>query len=59
MKLGGTVNYYDSLSISPPMEIQQYFINRLIIFNYEQDQKIDQVICGHLCLVFVLDEVLR
>jgi len=54
MKLGSTVHYYDSFAIPPPVELQQYCINSTIVFNYEQDQKIDQVICGHLCLNFLV-----
>lgn len=53
MKLGSTVQYYDSFGVPPPLEIQRYFINSRIIFNYEQDQKTDEVICGHLCLKFL------
>ena len=57
MKRVSIVEYYDSFAVSLCSEIQKYFINRQIIFNYEQDQQIDQVICGHSCLKFLSNYV--
>lgn len=55
-KQGNKVNYYDSFGVGPPVELIKYFgKNCLIIYNYEQDQRINQVICGHLCLKFLYD----
>jgi len=53
MKIGSNVEYYDSFGTPPPEEIQKYFIHNQIIFNYEQNQEINEVICGHLCLKFL------
>lgn len=53
MKIGPIVHYYDSFGVCPAVEIEQYFINSTILFNCEQDQKINEVICGHLCLKFL------
>lgn len=56
-KIGSRVEYYDSFGVPPPIEVENYLKgihnNNTIIFNYEQDQKFDQVICGHLCLKFL------
>jgi hypothetical protein len=61
IKIGAQIQYYDSFGVPPPIEVQTYFkgINNVICFNYEQDQKIDQVICGHLCLKFLAKYVSR
>ena len=53
MKVGSIVQYYDSFGVPPPVEILKYFIHNVILFNSEQEQKFDQVICGHLCLIDV------
>ena len=54
-KVGSIVHYYDSFGVSPPAELERYFINSVIFFNCEQEQKFDQVICGHLCLKFLVE----
>ena len=54
-KVGPIVHYYDSFGVPPPCEVQRYFINSVILFNCEQEQKFDQVICGHLCLKFLVE----
>jgi phosphoribosyl 1,2-cyclic phosphodiesterase len=55
MKIGSVVEYYDSFAIPPPYEVQVYLqgIHNTVLFNYEQDQRTNQVICGHLCLKFL------
>jgi hypothetical protein len=54
MKIGSKVDYYDSFATPPPREVQTYLqegsIHNTIFFNYEEEQKTNQVICGHLCL---------
>lgn len=55
MKIGNVAHYYDSFAAPPPIEIERYMKNCTIIYNYEQDQRIDQVICGHLCLKFLVE----
>jgi hypothetical protein len=53
-KRGNMVQYYDSFGVAPPAEFIQYMgKNCVITYNYDQEQKIEQVICGHLCLKFL------
>ncbi|KAK7605022.1 hypothetical protein V9T40_006208 [Parthenolecanium corni] len=50
-KKGNKVEYFDSFGVQPPIELINYFGKKAIIsYNSEQIQKIDQIICGHLCL---------
>lgn len=57
IKRGNFVNYYDSFGVDPPSELIKYFGKKAVIsYNYEQDQEFDQVICGHLCLLFLARE---
>jgi hypothetical protein len=54
MKIGAKVQYYDSFGVPPPTELQRYLLqDGTILFNYEQDQNTNEVICGHLCLKFL------
>lgn len=56
-KRGGVTSYYDSFGVGPPAELIQYLgANSVILYNYEQDQKLNQVICGHLCLRFLYNK---
>ena len=56
-KKGNLISYYDSFGVEPPFELMKYFGEKAVIsYNYEQDQKFDQVICGHLCLLFLARE---
>ena len=59
MKIGSKIQYYDSFAVPPPLEVEKYLHHGLntIYFNYEQEQKTDQVICGHLCLKFLASYV--
>jgi len=55
-KKGKHVQYYDSFGISPPCELLKYWgKDCVVLFNYEPEQSIDQVICGHLCLKFLYE----
>lgn len=55
-KRRNNVSYYDSFGVAPPTELINYLgKNSLITYSYEQDQRVDQVICGHLCLKFLND----
>lgn len=55
-KCGSNVDYYDSFGVPPPTELLKYFGSKcLVTYNYEQEQKLSQVICGHLCLKFLYD----
>ena len=54
VKNGDEVKYYDSFASPPPLELEHYFgQNSVILYNFEQEQKIDEVTCGHLCLKFL------
>jgi len=56
MKKGDTAHYYDSFAVPPPLEISRYLgIHSRIFYNAEQEQQIKQVICGHLCLQFLVN----
>lgn len=58
-KIGKNVYYYDSFgNIPPPKELLHYFRHTPHIFyNYERQQPLDTVICGHLCLEFLAKSV--
>ena len=50
-KRGNLVEYFDSFGVGPPAELIKYFgDNCTIYYNSEQVQKVNQIICGHLCL---------
>lgn len=56
VKRGNSVLYYDSFGVAPPSELERYFGTKCdVTYNYEQNQKMEQVICGHLCLKFLHD----
>lgn len=42
--------YFDSFGINPPLEFEQYMKTDLLYSTYEI-QQLNDVICGHLCLV--------
>lgn len=43
--------YFDSFGdLKPPLELIKYFRNKNIVYNYNNYQKFNTVICGHLCL---------
>lgn len=54
------VDYYDSFgNLRPPVELVRYFHTSkgrapVIRYNYRRDQDFDTVVCGHLCLQFLL-----
>lgn len=50
-KKGSNIDYFDSFGVKPPTELIKYFGKKAKInYNSEQIQKVDQIICGHLCL---------
>ena len=49
--------YFDSYGLPPPKELIDY-LKSPILYNTEQIQRADQVICGHLCL-YVLKEMCK
>ena len=55
IKRGNRVNYYDSFAVTPPVELLHYWGDKAVVsFNYSVDQKSGEVICGHLCLKFLV-----
>ena len=53
-KIGKQVKYYDSFgNLPPPLELQKYFDDCNIEYNYERHQKYNTTNCGHLCLRFL------
>ena len=55
VKRGEKTIYYDSLGdLEPPIELRQYLAGSSIHYNFEQEQKSNTVICGHLCLKFLV-----
>lgn len=56
IKRGNNVDYYDSFGVPPPAELIAYLGGKCVItYNYDQDQAMNQVICGHLCLKFLYE----
>ena len=54
VKKDNIIRYYDSFGVSPPSELLRYWGRKCtVLANHEQDQRLDQVICGHLCLKFI------
>lgn len=59
-KKGNSVEYFDSFgNLRPPLELEIYFGPRVNIeYNYKKKQIPDSVVCGHLCLKFLCNDVL-
>ena len=55
-KRGKHAHYFDSYgNLRPPSEVLHHLrACRTIRYNYERYQNFDSVICGHLCLQFLL-----
>ena len=54
IKRDNIVQYYDSFAVPPPTEIYTYIgKSATILYNASPEQKINEVICGHLCLQFL------
>lgn len=59
-KYNNNIAYYDSFALNKlPILVEKYFKTdkNTVLFNNNIDQKINEIICGHLCLKFLLDEV--
>lgn len=53
-----TVYYYDSFgNLKPPRELIRYLEDCEIHYNYKREQSFNSVICGHLCLKFLCNDV--
>lgn len=57
-KIGDRVVYFDSFgNLQPPRELMTYFgVGSVIKYNRNQYQEYNEVICGHLCLNFLLNK---
>lgn len=54
-KRGNRVWWYDSFAdLEPPLELRQYFAGSSILYNFVPEQKLGTVVCGHLCLDFLI-----
>lgn len=53
------VLYFDSFgNLRPPTELIKYFGPEANIgYNYKRQQQFDSVICGHLCLQFLCNDL--
>lgn len=57
-KRGHTVYYFDSFGdLRPSQEIIRYFKSSRLLYNYQAYQTFESVICGHLCLLFLLTPI--
>ena len=57
-KRGNIVHYFDSFgNLRPPLELEEYFKGCKVFYNYDRRQSYDTVVCGHLCLQFLMDRV--
>lgn len=46
--------YFDPFGdLAPPIEVQNYFKDQNILYNYTNYQKYNTYICGHLCIEFL------
>lgn len=54
-KFGQRALYYNSFGdLTPPREILRYLRGSSIEYNYDAEQSYDSVVCGHLCLKFLI-----
>ena len=58
-KAGNDVIYFDSFgNLRPPEELISYLKVKKIMYNHKNYQKYDTVVCGHLCLQFLCNQLL-
>ena len=50
----GTTFYFDSYGLEPTLRDEKSIVKNLASFNTFEIQKPNEVICGHLCLYFLL-----
>lgn len=64
-KQGEVTNYFDSFgNLPPPLELTHYlrrgsYAAKKIYYSYIPEQKFGTVICGHLCLKFLLEKKIK
>ena len=54
-KQGKKVNYFDSFGLAAPLEFESYVRTKKFTFNKNQIQPEGTVVCGHLCLYFLVE----
>lgn len=53
-KIGNIVEYFDSFGVEPPSELLTYFGEKSVVYySCIQEQRIDQINCGHRCLIWL------
>lgn len=54
-KKNNKVVYFDSFgNLQPPTDLMKYLgVGSIVMYNHEQYQDYDTVVCGHLCLKFL------
>lgn len=56
IKLYDYCEYFDSYGdLKPPLELVKYLKTYNILYNYTRFQKNNTVICGHLCLEYLIN----
>lgn len=57
-KNGGHVAYFDSFGdLKPPKDLMRYLGVGSVEYNHKRYQEYDTVICGHLCLKFLSEQL--
>lgn len=64
IKCQNSVFYFDSFGhLQPPKEVVKYFLSdgsiSRIFYNYDVYQKFNQFNCGHLCIIFLYNNIQR
>jgi len=54
-KVGRKINYFDSYGLPPPLEFEKYIRTKKFRYNSTQVQPEGTVVCGHLCLYFLVE----
>ena len=54
LKKDKIINYFDSFGVEPPIELLNYLKKFEVCYNVDQIQNFSDVICGHLCLNFLV-----
>ena len=59
-KNGKKIQYFDSFgNVRPPIDLNEYFGEEKINYNYKKYQDFNTFICGHLCLKFLCNQLQR
>lgn len=57
-KRKNNILYFDSFgNLKPPLDLVKYFKSKKILYNHERYQEFDTIICGHLCLKFLTNQL--